>query len=359
MDSFKPGLHNEVYPFIHPLKFKASLQDKVTLITEATLNSPPNADLKFGPGSTGTIGQALAECFSIAGTNLVLIYNRTEPSPDFLNRCRTLGATGVTPIQCNVSDLDSCQNLIKEVESTLGNIDILINNAGVDSIGPMHKKDPMAILQDWAINLNGPMYLMRLVMPSFIQAGSGTIINIASRGGTVNIPFNTTYCASKAALIRLTSCWQAELELGGHDGIQMYSIHPGAVPSQMTSAGILLLYEIMHTSFLTFHKANLDEIMGQYPHVLKVMAQVLEGFKDSPYLSGMVSVALATGIAKDCLNGRYFDVQQDLEHVITQAQALKANPDLYTLQVGFLGGLPNDGGTENISPEKPFIFPGY
>lgn len=33
MDSFKPGLHNEVYPFIHPLKFKASLQDKVTLIT--------------------------------------------------------------------------------------------------------------------------------------------------------------------------------------------------------------------------------------------------------------------------------------------------------------------------------------
>ncbi|SCN83851.1 uncharacterized protein FFB20_07062 [Fusarium fujikuroi] len=325
MDSFKPGLHNEVYPFIHPLKFKASLQDKVTLIT----------------GSTGTIGRALAECFSVAGTNLVLVFNRTEPSPDFLNRCRTLGATAVTPIQCNVSDLDSCQNLIKEVESTLGNIDILINNAGVDSIGPMHKKDPTAILQDWAINLNGPMYLMSLVMPSFIQARSGTIINIASRGGTVNIPFNTTYCASKAALIRLTSCWQAELELGGHDGIQMYSIHPGAVPSQMTSA------------------AHLDEIMGQYPHVLKRMAQVLEGFKDSPYLSGMVSVALATGIAKDCLNGRYFDVQQDLEHVITQAQALKANPDLYTLQVGFLGGLPNDGGTENIAPEKSFIFPGY
>ncbi|KAF5619611.1 Dehydrogenase reductase SDR family member 7B [Fusarium sp. NRRL 25303] len=326
MDSFKPGLHNEVYPFIHPLKFKASLQDKVTLIT----------------GSTGTIGQALAECFSIAGTNLVLIYNRTEPSPDFLNRCRTLGATAVTPIQCNVSDLDSCQNLIKEYRT--GSLTAKSDKPDFADNGrpiQMHKKDPTAILQDWAINLNGPMYLMRLVMPSFIQAGSGTIINIASRGGTVNIPFNTTYCASKAALIRLTSCWQAELELGGHDGIQMYSIHPGAVPSQMTSA------------------AHLDEIMGQYPHVLKIMAQVLEGFKDSPYLSGMVSVALATGIAKDCLNGRYFDVQQDLEHVITQAQALKSNPDLYTLQVGFLGGLPNDGGTENIAPEKSFIFPGY
>jgi hypothetical protein len=104
---------------------------------------------------------------------------------------------------------------------------------------------------------------------------------------------------------------------------------------------------------------KIEEIMGQYPHIQEGMARMLENFKDSPYLSGMVSVALATGIAKDCLNGRYFDVEQDLEHVITQAAALKANPDLYRLQVAFLGGLPNDGGTENMAPEKPFNFPGY
>ncbi|KAF9768223.1 hypothetical protein IL306_014497 [Fusarium sp. DS 682] len=96
--------------------------------------------------------------------------------------------------------------------------------------------------------------------------------------------------------------------------------------------------------------------MGQYPHLLAGMAKILENFKDSPYLSGMASVALATGIAKDCLNGRYFDVQQDLEDVITQAAALKDSRDLYKLQVAFLGGLPNDalldihkGVTSNIS----------
>jgi short-subunit dehydrogenase len=113
----------------------------------------------------------------------------------------------------------------------------------------MHTKDPAAIVQDLAINLHGPLFLMRLVMPGFIRTGSGTVINIASRGGTVDIPFNTTYSASKAALIRLTSCWQAELELGGHDGIQMYAIHPGAVPSEMTSAGIFVLFNIIFTSF--------------------------------------------------------------------------------------------------------------
>ncbi|KAF4342272.1 Dehydrogenase reductase SDR family member 7B [Fusarium beomiforme] len=283
----------------------------------------------------------MAECFSVAGANLILAYNRNQPSLEFISRCRALGAAAVTPIQCNVTDLNSCQILIKEAETTVGKIDILINNAGVDSIGPMHIKDPAAIIKDFAINLHGPLFLMRLVMPGFIQAGRGTIINIASRGGTVDLPFNTTYSSSKAALIRLTSSWQAELQLGGHDGIQLYAIHPGAVPSQMTSA------------------VHPEEIMGQYSTLLKEMAKVLENFKDSPYLSGMVSVALATGIAKDCLNGRYFDVQQDLEDVIAQASALKAHSDLYRMQVAFLGGLPNNGGTENIAPEKAFNFPGY
>ncbi|EWZ46068.1 hypothetical protein FOZG_06253 [Fusarium oxysporum Fo47] len=283
----------------------------------------------------------MVECFFVAGAHLILTYNRNKPSLDFLNRCRALGAAAAKPIHCNVSDLDSCQNLIKQLDSTVGKIDILINNAGVDSIGPMHVKDPAAIIKDLAINLHGPLFLMRLVMPDFIQAGRGTIINVASRGGTVDLPFNTTYSTSKAALIRLTSSWQAELQLGGHDGIQLYAIHPGAVPSQMTSA------------------VHPEEIMGEYSHLVKGMAQVLENFKDSPYLSGMVSVALATGIAKDCLNGKYFDVQQDLGDVIAQASALRDNSDLYKMQVAFLGDLPNNGGTENIAPEKAFNFPGY
>jgi hypothetical protein len=127
----------------------------------------------------------------------------------------------------------------------------------------------------------------------------------------------------------------------------------------MTSAGILLLFAIPSAVLLTVSQVHAEEIMGEYSHLVKGMAQVLENFKDSPYLSGMVSVALATGIAKDCLNGKYFDVQQDLGDVIAQASALRDNSDLYKMQVAFLGDLPNNGGTENIAPEKAFNFPGY
>lgn len=85
---------------------------------------------------------------------------------------------------------------------------------------------------------------------------------------------------------------------------------------------------------------------------------MLNGMKDSAHLSGMVSVALASGIAKRVLRGRYFDIQQDLEDVVAQVEAIENNPDLYSLHMRFLGGLPNDGGTEHTVPEEKFEFPG-
>ena len=66
-------------------------------------------------GSAGTIGKALAECFAVAGAKLVLVYNRTRPSPEFEEKCRDLGARGVTLIQCNVADLQGCRSLVQKV----------------------------------------------------------------------------------------------------------------------------------------------------------------------------------------------------------------------------------------------------
>lgn len=73
----------------------------------------------------------------------------------------------------------------------------------------------------------------------------------------------------------------------------------------------------------------------------------------------MVSVALATGLAKDALRGKYFDVGQDLEEVLAQASAIRENPDLYSLHTTFLGGLSNDGGPPDRPRDEPFNFPGF
>lgn len=79
---------------------------------------------------------------------------------------------------------------------------------------------------------------------------------------------------------------------------------------------------------------------------------------DSPYLNGMTCVALACGIGKDCLRGRYIDVNHDLEDIVKQADAIKADKDLYGLVTKFPGGMKNDGGGERV-PETPFEFPGW
>jgi len=88
-------------------------------------------------------------------------------------------------------------------------------------------------------------------------------------------------------------------------------------------------------------------------------------YNDSPYLNGMVCVALATGVAKDCLRGRYFDVGQDLQDVLAQREVVKKEKDtLYMLHTSFLGGMDNAGvGGPSVDvegrEEAGFEFPGF
>jgi len=70
----------------------------------------------------------------------------------------------------------------------------------------------------------------------------------------------------------------------------------------------------------------------------------------------MTCVALATGIAKDVLRGRYLDCEQDLGDILEQRELLRKDESFYNLGVKFLGGLPNDGGMENRDAEEKFQF---
>ncbi|KAK3321987.1 hypothetical protein B0H66DRAFT_553055 [Apodospora peruviana] len=325
---FAPRFRNDVYPFIEPKKFKGSLQGKVTIIT----------------GAAGAIGQGLAESFAVAGANLALTYNNTPPPPALKERCLDLGASAVTFIKCNVAELEGCEELVRQTLEAHGRVDILINNAGANGLGPMDAQDPHDFIRDIAVNFHGPYYLMRLLVPKFKTQGSGCVLNIASRAGTVAIPYSTSYCASKAALINLTACTQKEVDVEGLDDVHLYSLHPGGIKSKMT----LKKYGRESVSNLP------EKARGWFEKALDI-------YNDSPYLNGMVCVALATGVGKDALRGKYFDVGQDLEDVLAQKEALKTNPDLYSLHTSFLGGLSNGGvppGGYQV-PEKAFEFPGF
>ncbi|RBR10362.1 hypothetical protein FVER53590_12478 [Fusarium verticillioides] len=238
----------------------------------------------------------------------------------------------------------------KELQSYLSpfstghrDIDVLINGAGVVGIRVFHKQDPALFLRDMAINFNGPLVLMRLVLPGFIERRRGCVINIASKAATVDFPFNISYCTSKAALIKLTSVLQAEVdEVAPSSDINLYAIHPGAVRSGMKTAD-----------------GHQDSALGEFPQIMGRFEEWMKRFTGSPHLAGMSCVALATGIAKDVLRGRYYDVEQDLEDIIAQAALLKEAPLLHRLNISMLGALEREEGAIDQEPEERFDFPGF
>ncbi|KAL2129101.1 hypothetical protein VTI74DRAFT_8218 [Chaetomium olivicolor] len=307
---FTPRFRSDIYPFIHPSKFRGSLQDKVAIIT----------------GATGVIGAALAESFAVAGAKLVLTYLRTPPAREYKERCVQLGAQAVEFVECDVAEWKECGGVVRRALELHGRVDILVNNAGANGLGPMYSQPPESFIYEMSVNFNGPYYLMRLLLPHFRSQRSGCVLNIASRAGTVAIPYSTSYCASKAALINLTACVQKEMDVEGLEDVHLYALHPGAIKSSMT-----------------LKKYAPESVSALPPQAQAAFANTLDVYNDSPYLNGMVCVALAAGVAKDVLSGKYFDVGQDLEDVLAQAEAIKAKPDLYSLHTSFLGELTNSG----------------
>ncbi|KAK4247555.1 hypothetical protein C7999DRAFT_31973 [Corynascus novoguineensis] len=325
---FTPRFRTDIYPYLYPSKYRGSLQNKVAIIT----------------GAAGAIGQALAESFAVAGAKLVLTYNNTPPPPELKEKCIRFGAVGVEFVRCNVAELEGCEALVKQTFNLYGEVDILVNNAGANGLGPVYAQDPRNFVHDLAVNLHGPYYLMRLLLPHFRERRSGCVLNIASRAGTVAIPYSTSYCASKAALINLTACTQKEMDIEGLDDVHLYALHPGGIKSTMT-----------------LKKYAKDSILSLPPQAQAIFANQLDIYNDSPYLNGMVCVALATGVGRRALRGKYVDVGQDLEDVLAQADALAADPDLYMLHTRFLGELTNAGVPPGgyHAEEVKFEFPGF
>lgn len=129
----------------------------------------------------------------------------------------------VVEIVGDVRDKETCRKAVTECVRTFGSLDVLINNAGVIQAGPLESQTEDDFRDAMDTHFWGPFYMTDAAIP-FLESSKGTIVNIASIGGKVAVPHLAPYCASKFALVGLSSAWRSEL---AKRGITVTTVCPG------------------------------------------------------------------------------------------------------------------------------------
>ncbi|WP_420322776.1 SDR family oxidoreductase [Flagellimonas sp.] len=127
-------------------------------------------------------------------------------------------------VQLDVKQPESVQNAVSHVISKEGRLDVLINNAGVGITGPVEETPHEEILNVFDINFNGPVHMMKAVLPQMRKQGGGLIINVTSIAGFMGLPFRGYYSASKGALGLITEALRMETK---RFGIEITNLAPG------------------------------------------------------------------------------------------------------------------------------------
>jgi short-subunit dehydrogenase len=191
-------------------------------------------------GSEG-VGAAAARLFAEAGASLMLVARNRKNLEAIAAELRDKARVKIFPM--DVSDADSCVDLVKKTLFEFGRIDVLVNNAGFHARGNVESVTAEELARTIDVNLRAPIMLMRLVLPHIREAGGGAIINVASLAGRTPVPGSAAYSASKFGLRAFTFSLAEEIR---DSGIKLAVVSPGPIATQF------ILADIDKTSDLTF-----------------------------------------------------------------------------------------------------------
>ena len=157
-------------------------------------------------GGAKGIGAAISKELASHGYDVVINYLTSEiEAASLANELSSKFGVKVLPIKCDVSSETEVDKMVKEIESTLGRVDILINNAAIDLSNMWHEKKAIDFKKTLDVNVIGAYNVARRVYKRMLDNKWGRIINISSTNGiNTYYPMCLEYDASKAALISLT-----------------------------------------------------------------------------------------------------------------------------------------------------------
>jgi 3-hydroxy acid dehydrogenase / malonic semialdehyde reductase len=187
------------------------------------MKTPPTV---FVTGATSGIGRACAEVFSEAGARVIATGRRAhrleELAASLPGPCRTL--------QLDVRDADDVAAQVAGLDGEFAEIDVLVNNAGMaigrDGLHEMSPGDSAAVIET---NVIGALNVIHAILPSMVARGRGHVVSIGSNAARDVYPGGAVYCASKAALDRITKGMRMDV-LG--TGVRVSTVDPGMVRTE-------------------------------------------------------------------------------------------------------------------------------
>lgn len=181
-------------------------------------------------GAANGLGLEAARVFLREGAKVALVdYDAVSGE----QRVSELQAEGEAAFyQVDVSNQSQVVEMVQMVKERFGQIDILINNAGITKDNMLLKMSSEDFQKVMDINVNGVFNCTQAVVPHMLEQGAGKIINTSSVSGVYGNVGQTNYAASKAAVVGMTKSWAKEF---GRKGINVNAVAPGFVETSMVS----------------------------------------------------------------------------------------------------------------------------
>ena len=178
------------------------------------------ANVVITGGSRG-IGAAAVELFAARGDRVSFLYEKNHTAAQAVAE-----KTGATPICCDVSDGEA----VKQAFARIGDVDILICNAGIMHFAPINLMAEPEWDRIFDVNVKGIYHCVNAALPAFLRKQSGCIITVSSMWGQVGASCEAAYSATKGAIIALTKALAKEL---GPSGIRANCVAPGVILTDM------------------------------------------------------------------------------------------------------------------------------